>query len=52
MLKDIDIFDTRISKAYVEAAKEASYEPWIFSMLSAIAKVAPEVKAEIEDKKK
>lgn len=52
LLKDIDIFDTRISRAYVEAAKEASYEPWIFSMLSAIAKVASEVKAEIEDRQK
>ena len=52
LLKDIDIFDTRISKAYVETAKEASYEPWIFSMLSAIAIIAPKVKAEIEDKKK
>ena len=52
LLKDIDIFDTRISKAYVETAKEASYEPWVFSMLSAIANVAPKVKAEIEDKKK
>jgi hypothetical protein len=51
LLKDIDIFDTKISKAYVEAAKEASYEPWVFSMLSAIAKVAPEVKSIIEDEK-
>lgn len=51
LLKDVDIFDTMISKAYVESAKEASYEPWVFSMLSTIAKVAPEVKAEIERKK-
>jgi len=51
LLKDVDIFDTRISKAYVESAKEASYEPWVFSMLSAIAKVAPEVKEEIERRK-
>lgn len=52
LLKDIDIFDTRISKAYVETSKEASYEPWIFSMFSAIAKVAPEVKADIEERKR
>ena len=51
LLKDVDIFDTKISKAYVESSKEASYEPWVFSMLSAIAKVASEVKDEIERKK-
>ncbi|MBE5937212.1 MAG: hypothetical protein E7265_04185 [Lachnospiraceae bacterium] len=51
LLKDVDIFDTKISKAYVESSKEASYEPWVFSMLSAIAKVASDVKDEIERKK-
>ena len=51
LLKDVDIFDTKISKAYVESSKEASYEPWVFLMLSAIAKVASDVKDEIERKK-
>lgn len=51
LLKDVDIFDTRISKAYVEASKEASYEPWVFTLLSAIAKVAADVKIEIEEMK-
>lgn len=48
ILKDIDIFDTRIAKAYVEAAKEASFEPWIFTLFTEIARTAVLVKAEIE----
>ena len=29
-LTNIDIFDTRISNAYMREAKEAAYEPWVF----------------------
>ncbi|WP_314674329.1 hypothetical protein [uncultured Solobacterium sp.] len=52
VLRNIDVFDTKISKAYVETAKEASYEPWIFSMFSAIANITTVIKAKIEEKKK
>lgn len=52
LLKDMDVFDTRISKAYVEAAKEASYEPWLFSMFSALAGATTKVKTELEEIKK
>ena len=52
ILRSIDIFDTKISKAYVEMAKEASYEPWIFSMLSAIANITTQIKVKLEEKKK
>lgn len=50
-LRNIDIFDTKISRAYVETAKEASYEPWIFSMLSAVANVTTNIKDKLEEKK-
>ena len=52
ILRNIDVFDTKISKAYVETAKEASYEPWIFGMLSAIASVTASIKSKLEEKKK
>lgn len=52
VLRNIDVFDTKISKAYVETAKEASYEPWIFSMFSEIANITTVIKEKLEEKKK
>ncbi|MCC4491262.1 hypothetical protein LMB81_07100 [Limosilactobacillus reuteri] len=43
----MDVFDTRISKAYVETAKEVSYEPWVLSLFEALANVAGDVKTEL-----
>lgn len=51
VLRNIDVFDTKISKAYVETAKEASYEPWIFSMFSALATITTAIKEKLENKK-
>lgn len=48
LLKDIDIFDTRISTAYINDANEASYEPWIFSLFGELGNIASKVKSEIE----
>lgn len=48
ILRDIDIFDTRISTAYINDANEASYEPWIFSLFRELAVIATSVKKEIE----
>lgn len=49
-LRDIDIFDTKISNAYVNEAKEATYEPWIFGMLSTLAEVASRVRTELKSR--
>ena len=46
-LRDIDICDTKISNAYV---KEATYEPWIFGMLSTLAEVASRVRTELKSR--
>ena len=51
VLKNIDIFDTKVSKAYVETAKEASYEPWIFSLFSAVANVSSKIRNKLEEKR-
>ena len=51
VLKNMDIFDTKVSKAYVETAKEASYEPWIFSLFSAVANVSSKIRNKLEEKR-
>ena len=50
-LRDIDIFDTKISNAYVNEAKEATYEPWIFSLLEELANTAERLKNELRMQK-
>lgn len=50
-LTNIDIFDSKISEAYVENANEASYEPWIFELFSSLANVTDKIKAELESRK-
>ena len=50
-LRNIDIFDTKISQAYVSESKEATYEPWIFSLFSTLAFVAARIKDELEKRK-
>lgn len=52
IFKDIDIFDTCISTAYINDAKEASFEPWVFSLFREIAAIATKVKDEIEKQEK
>jgi len=51
-LRNIDIFDTKISMAYVNEAKEASYEPWIFGLFATLANTASIIKLYLERKKK
>lgn len=50
-LASIDVFDTRISNAYMREAKEAAYEPWIFSYFAYMAEVAGRIKKELETRK-
>jgi len=52
ILRTIDIFDTKISNAYVNEAKEATYEPWVFSLLAELANVAVRIKNELESRKR
>ena len=49
-LRNIDIFDTKISSAYVNEAKEAAYEPWVFSLFSEMANVANRIKSELKSR--
>lgn len=51
ILRDIDIFDTQISTAYINDANKASFEPWILSLFSELAAIAPKIKNEIEQRK-
>lgn len=51
VLRGIDIFDTKISHAYVNEAKEATYEPWVFSLFAELANVALRIKSELEKRK-
>lgn len=51
VLKGIDVFDTKIANAYISSAKEASYEPWIFILFRAVAKVAERIKEELQNRK-
>ena len=39
------------SNAYVNDAKEATYEPWVFSLLAELASVAVKIKKELEKRK-
>ena len=51
LLRTMDIFDTKVSNAYVNDAKEATYEPWVFSLLAELASVAVKIKKELENRK-
>lgn len=51
VLRGIDVFDTKIANAYISSAKEASYEPWIFILLRAVAKAAERIKEELQNRK-
>lgn len=52
-LSQCDVFDTRISGAYITSSNSVSYEPFVFSALKELADVAGRieflVKAKIED---
>lgn len=51
VLKKIDIFDTKIAQGYVHEEKEASFEPWIFSLFSALGESAGKIKVELLNRK-
>lgn len=47
-LRNVDIFDTKLSNAYINDKKEAEYEPWVFRYLSYMAEVSTRIKKELE----
>ncbi len=51
ILRDTDIFDTRISTAYLDDENEAAYEPWVFLLFRELANVATIVKNQLENTK-
>lgn len=51
VLKKIDIFDTKTSLGYVNEEKEATFEPWIFGLFSALGEAASKVNAELGARK-
>ncbi len=49
-LRNIDIFDTKVSNAYINDKKEAEYEPWVFGYLSYMAEVSGRIKKELDQR--
>lgn len=49
-LQQCDVFDTRISGAYVSDSKDVSYEPFVFFVLKELALIAGRIKANIDRK--
>lgn len=51
-LRSIDIFDTKLSTVYMTESKEASFEPWIFNLLTTLAKsVSERIKTHLRERK-
>lgn len=46
-LASCDVFDTRISNAYITSTNNVSYQPFVFTVLSEISKIADRVKVHI-----
>lgn len=47
-LRDCDVFDTRISGAYISKANTVSYQPFIFTVLSELAQIADKISRYID----
>lgn len=48
-LEGCDVFDTRISNAYINNPNNPSYQPFVFTVLSELSKVADKVSQKIRD---
>lgn len=48
-LSGCDVFDTRISNAYINNPNNPSYQPFVFTVLSELSKVADRVNSHIHD---
>lgn len=49
VLEGCDVFDTRISNAYINTSNNPSYQPFVFTVLSELSKVADRVSQKIRD---
>lgn len=49
-LNQCDVFDTRISGAYITSSNSVSYEPFVFSVLKELANVADRIEYAIKNK--
>ena len=49
-LRQCDVFDTRISAAYISSANSVSYEPFVFTVLKELATVAVRIQHVIQDR--
>ena len=52
ILASCDVFDTKISGAYVTSTNKVSYEPFVFSVLTELANTAERIKSKIVSRKK
>lgn len=52
LLSVCDVFDTRISSAYIAATNNVSYQPFVFTVLTELAGVADRVSKHLEVQKK
>lgn len=51
ILRNIDIFDTRIANSYIGNENEPSYEPWIFHLIKELVELAGKIKKVLECRK-
>ena len=49
ILEGCDVFDTRISNAYINTTNNPSYQPFVFTVLAELSKVADKVSRKIKD---
>lgn len=50
-LTGCDVFDTRISNAYITSSSSSSYQPFVFTVLTELANIAERIKKRIENKR-
>lgn len=50
VLRQCDVFDTRISNAYVSSSNSVSYEPFVFTVLKELAVIADKIQAVIQER--
>ena len=50
VLSECDVFDTRISNAYITSSNKVSYQPFIFTVLSELASIADKISRKIDER--
>lgn len=50
ILSSCDVFDTRISNAYITASNKVSYQPFVFTVLSELASIADKISRNIDER--